>query len=74
MSETKDLIETQCVRCTHEAVCSYKETYAKIIGAVSEAYVELPGADKRNEIGFKKVKEFDLIDYIVVSCKYFSLY
>lgn len=73
MSETKGLIETQCARCAHEPVCSYKELYAKIIEAISEAYVELPGVDKRDEIGFKKIKEFDFINYIVVSCKYYKV-
>lgn len=73
MSEAKGFIETQCARCAHEPVCSFKELYEKVLKTISETYVEFPGVDKRNEISSKKINEIGLIDYITVSCKYYKI-
>lgn len=68
---SKGLIETQCATCNHKDVCSYKETYTKILNAVSNAYVELPCKDEK-KLSMKKIVEFDFINNISITCCHYQ--
>lgn len=70
-STTKVVIDTQCTFCSHKEVCSYKETYAKILNAMSNASVEIP-CDDLEKIQFKRVADFDFINRISVNCGYYQ--
>lgn len=68
---TKVVIDTQCTSCSHKEVCSYRETYAKILKAMSNAPVELLCNDLK-KVQFKRVADFDFINRISVDCGYYQ--
>lgn len=57
----EEILENQCRICNHLPVCSYKDTYTKILKRTSETYIELPG-DKKSEFCSKKIIEFDFVE------------
>lgn len=67
----KVAINTQCVSCGHKEVCSYMETYKKILKAISDAPVELLCNDLE-KVQFKRVADFNFINRISVDCGYYQ--
>lgn len=72
MSNTvKTIAEAPCAICNHKDVCSYKETYMRILNSISNAVVEQSCTDKE-KVQFKKIIDFDFIDKISVTCHYYK--
>ena len=69
--EIKCLVEIPCATCIHQDVCSFKETYTKILNSISNAAVEQP-CDDEQKTQYKKVTDFDFINNISVGCCYYK--
>ena len=67
----KDMIEVKCEACNHKDVCSYKETYMKILNSISNVFIEQRCTDEK-KVQFKKVADFDFIGSISVTCRYYQ--
>ena len=61
--------ETLCTRCAHREVCIYKQDYIDILKAVENATVTQNTPDG---ITSNKVTQYDFINGISVSCKYYT--
>ena len=61
--------ETLCTRCIHREVCTYKQDFIDIINAIENAAVTQYTPDV---IASKKVTQYDFINGISVSCKYYT--
>mgnify|MGYP004470176407 CR=1 FL=1 len=70
-NSVKTLAKPPCTICSHKDVCSYKETYMKILNSISDAVVEQPCTDEK-KVQFKKIIDFDFIDSISVTCHYYK--
>ncbi len=62
--------ETLCTRCVHRNVCSHKNDYLAIIKTISEVYVNEPLPN--GKVSSKRIVDFDFIDNISVSCRYYA--
>lgn len=70
-NKVKALAEPLCTICSHRDVCSYKETYMKILNSISNAVVKQPCTDEK-KVQFKKINDFDFIESISVTCHYYK--
>ena len=67
---TVSVNEAQCKLCCHNDVCALKETYMSILYAISNVTIDQPCADGK-KVHPKKITDFDFIDNISVSCRYY---
>ena len=64
-------INIQCTNCNHKDICSFKETYMKILDLISNVVVEQPSAGEK-KCSFVKIVDFDFINSISVNCRYYQ--
>lgn len=62
--------ETRCTRCFHRHVCKYLKDYLDICAATESLSIHQPENDGKVKI--TPVKNFECVDSIEVTCKFFK--